>query len=718
MTTQTGARHQRATLSLVLVLVLVLALVAGACAATTPSPTAPGPDASGSAPSAAAASAISAHAVPDGATAPVDDATWALAQRISADAYSADTTMAMQTALARAGIAVVPDTSTDPATAVPEVPLTAAPSPFELLDLQAHALAVGAWAGATWSGEELDQMLLVPASTGSPSTSQLLAAYVASADSPGGALSRALMAGQDLLQPSSLRFPAAVLVLFVSDLATDGGRVAAPKPSPSAAAGPGLIPLARAAGGTLDVRPAIDVSLLCAGPSGWVDAIIGRIEAALAAAAPTNVVGVVIVGIFNWFVHVAATVVKSLIDGFTAPVRAAIQGIAAIISGVAQQIMTLLPYAVRVSTSGGNVAAGTFRLSTAPERGTFTAQVTAGDLPEWPAVIAACANAAGIALPQPNVKGVPLTWGPLTPAAPLLGPTNQAATNMTTDEHGQAAWPFLVQRDPGDANGDEQGQIDRLDVAVHRPELDDARAKLVSALFGGIWAPIRPFVVAAFKPLLDNLQSRLNTLLDERGFGNANLIFHAKAPPAPSPSAASSGSTACAVTLPAGTYQGTLTFDSTTIVPPGQIDLGESGGDNSHATGPLTVTVAPDGSLSGNFQVTMLEHMVYNGPAEGASDTTVEEQGKSVTGTLCTLTLTYASETITGCHATGHATCGGVGQTIPLAGLVPPLPLGAPTSVAGGTLTWSLSTESGFDAGFGGLSGEVQSTMTAALHAP
>ena len=118
-----------------------------------------------------------------------------------------------------------------------------------------------------------------------------MAAYVGSADSPGGALlSRAMMAGQDLLQPANLRFPAAVLVMFVSDLATDGGRVAAaaPSPSPKAARVGPMLALATT-GHTepdTDAVDAIDVGLICAGPSGWVDAITDRIEAALAAAAP------------------------------------------------------------------------------------------------------------------------------------------------------------------------------------------------------------------------------------------------------------------------------------------------------------------------------------------------------------------------------------------------------------------------------------------------
>ncbi|MGH2511260.1 MAG: hypothetical protein ACRDGQ_01095 [Candidatus Limnocylindrales bacterium] len=43
------------------------------------------------------------------------------------------------------------------------------------------------------------------------------------------------------------------------------------------------------------------------------------------------------------------------------------------------------------------------------------------------------------------------------------------------------------------------------------------------------------------------------------------------------------------------------------------------------------------------------------------------------------------------------------------------LALSAPTSVAGGKLTWSISNESGVDAGLGGLSAETQSTITVIL---
>ena len=89
----------------------------------------------------------------------------------------------------------------------------------------------------------------------------------------------------------------------------------------------------------------------------------------------------------------------------------------------------------------------------------------------------------------------------------------------------------------------------------------------------------------------------------------------------------------------------------------------------------------------------------------------------AIGGTVCALTLQFLKETPTACQATGYGTCGGVGQTIDLSGLVPTLPMGAPT-VSGKTLTWSISYENSVDAGFGGLTAEVQSTTTVTLTAP
>lgn len=704
-----------------LVALMLIALLGSACASGTTSPRAPSPVPSG------AASAIAAHAMPGGSTAPVDDATWALAERIAAPAYTGDSTDAFKAALARAGIAVVADTSTDPATATPEVALTVLPSPVELLDFQAHALAVQAWGGAGWTGSELDSVVRLPADApaGTPSMAQLLAAYAASAGTPGGAFARALLAGQDLKDPATVRFPGVVLFLFASDLASDGGRVPAPSPIPSAAVR--LLPLA--AGGPVVAAPAIDLTLLCSGPSGWIDAIVQNLEAALTKAMPPGIVGTVLGAALSWFIHIAAGLVKGLIDTFLAPVLTLIRGIAAIASGLAEQIASIIPFTVQVIAGHSDIAKGaTFFLGSDPERGQYTAYVGAGDLPSWPDAVTTCAAAAGIALPDFTSKGVPLTFGPLeAPGDPLIRPTDQAVTTTATDDTGKAIWPFLTARDPGDPTGEQRNQFDYMPVAVHRPELDTLKTRLTDALLQPLWPILRSFVGALLAPVLNGIQDRLNSILDVRGRGPAILVYHDKATPTPSPStaASSTGTASCTVTLPAGTYQGTITSDSTTIVSQGGITLGESGGDNSHATGPLTVTVAQDGTLGGNFQLTMLEHMVYEGLAQGTTDTTLQIQGAGVSGTLCSLTLTYASEIETACESTGHAhapldMCGSASdrKTITLAGLVPPMRLGPPTSVAGGTLTWSRSSENGHDFGFITGPAEAESTITVTLQGP
>ena len=650
---------------------LVVALIASACGSATSSPSAAGGSA---APSAIAASAIAARAVPGGAEAPVDAATWALADRLTAPDYSADTTSAFKEALARAGIAVVADTSTDPATATPEVPLTGAASPFELLDFQAHALAVGAWAGAAWTGAELDTVVALPADTGAPSLAELMAAYAATADTPGGALARALLAGQDLTHPASVRFPGAVLVLFVSDVATNGGLA----PSPSPAADVKLLPLAPA--GPAVGRPVVDVGLICGGPSAWIDAIVGRLEQAIDNAIPQGLVGGLIVGALGWLIHIGVSIIKSMVDALLAPVLSVIRGIAAIASGIAEQIASLLPYSVHVTVAGAT--APNFFLGSDPQTGSFDVHVTGGDLPAWPDVLATCAAAAGIALPDFQSKSVPLTFGPLqAPGDPLMTPADAAVASTTTDATGQAHWPFVVSRDPGEGHGQYTEQADTMPVAVHRKELGDLRNRLTTALLGQIPGLLRPFVGALLSPILDGVQSRLNTVLDARGQRSAFLWYYKPVPPSPSPPATPGASSACAPNIAGGTYTGTYTLTQT--VTTGAVD-------HYDEAGPVTLTVAADGTISGTWGAT--GHRTYDLSSGGIKDhlesTFVLTDGM-LTGTICNLVAGQPKETIVSCLDSKFGDCRGTAGTFQVTGAG--LPFGRPTAGAAGTFTWQVT---------------------------
>jgi hypothetical protein len=528
------------------VLLLVLAIVASGCATSSSAPT---PSSSAAAGTAGAGTAVAARLTPTGATAPIDAGAWALADRLTAANYTADTTSAIVAALARAGIATYADSSS----LSPEVPVTAAASPLALLDFQAHALAVGVWTGASWSGSELDGLLPVPAgSTDAAPASVLLASYVAAVDSPGAALSRAVLAGQDLRNPPTVRFPALVLFLFASDLATGGGQVGAPaaspgSPAPSASAaaleGSGeLADVARPADGVERILLADPAGGICSDAANWIHTTISRLFEALKLAEPSNIIGRIFVTIWNFAVDVLHSFVEGLITTVTDAVLGSIRSIAATISGVAEQIASLLPYGVHVAVTGGDTGPD-FNLGSSARPGSYVATITAADLPDWPAVLKDCAAVAKIQIPDFSSKSIPITWGPVTTAggsAALLAGDDPTKGNDTTDATGMATWAFTVAPDPGQKTGEDVTQADEMPVAAHRPELTQLRNALTNALLGFVPSLLRGFVQKELlNPTLEKVQGSLNEILDARGYTDAFLHYHEQASPKPSGATAS-----------------------------------------------------------------------------------------------------------------------------------------------------------------------------------
>ncbi len=606
---------------------------------------------------------------PHGSTAPVDPAAWALADRLTARQYTPDTTAALVAALARSGVA----TFTDPGAVQPEQAVAGSMNPLRLLDFQAHALAVGAWAGAGYTGAELDTVLPAPADAADmPTASEILAGYVAAARTPGAAVARALMAGQNLFAPSTLRFPALVLVLFVAELAADSPASA--HPSAAAAAGPSAARLVdtvkqQAGGG------------ICSTAAHWVeDTIVGFFKA-LRLSTPDNLPGAIAVSIWNWLVGAAQAFVRHLITALTDAVLGTIRTIAFGFSEVAEKLMSLLPYAVTVMAVGDSGGGATFTLGEQPQTGHFTAAISAGDLPDWPAVLADCAEVAKIRLPKFDPLGIPLTWGQLEgPADPLLTPTEPGHTKDVTDSEGRAQWGFVVAADPGDPTGGQLSQVMAMPVSVHRAELDQARDKLTFALLGSIPDLVRPYAARLLAPYLDGLQARVNVLLDARGRGTAYLVYHDGKRPTPTPAPAASG---CgAGRLGPGTYTGTYTNTFVETIPM----TGGATVDHDDATGPVSLTVAADGSVSGRWSYT--SHQVFDEHAEvsGVSihhhvDATWAMTPGALTGTVCDLHLN--SGTLSRVACTGD--CGDAPAPASQAAL---LPLGAPVSAGGGRATW------------------------------
>jgi hypothetical protein len=619
-----------------------------------------------------------------GTTGPIDALTRALADRLTAPAYTRDTTAAMIAALARSGVG----TFADPESTTPEQPVTAPASAMRLLDFQAHALAVGAWAGADYTGAELDTVLPRPVgNVALPSTSELLAGYVAAAGTPGAALARELMSGQNLRVPTGLRFPGVVLVLFAADMAgTDtAGTGTASSTAPTSSRPPTND--ARSAGG-MDVRtvPA-STDGPCSITATWINNTIVGFFSALRLATPTNLPGAIVVSIWNWLVDAGQAFVQNLVSATTDVVLGTIRSIAAGVSAAAMQIAAILPYAVKVIASG-DTGGATFHLGSAPLSGTFTATVTAGDLPDWPSVLADCAAVAKVALPDFHAKDIPLTWGPLdAPADVLLGPAASAHDTDITDASGRATWDFQTATEPGDPDGEQRSQVDAMPVAVHRPEIARARARLTEALLGYIPGLLRPFVARVFAPYIDGLQDRLNSILDARGRGTAFLIYHAGKPPTPSQSASPATCTASPV-LP-GTYTGTNTntfTDKISITGGGLVD-------HNSATGPVTLTVMPGGSVTGRWSFRMRQVSDENASFGGVSmkyhsERTWDMTAGTITGTVCDIGLTSSPVR----QVTCVGTCGnGTAATAPQGSLPS---LGPPVSATPGHLTWQFTANS------------------------
>ena len=430
---------------------------------------------------------------------------------------------------------MVADTSTDPATATPEVPLAGTPSPVELLDFQAHALAVQAWGGAGWTGAELDGVAPLPsdAPAGTPSMAQLLAGYAASAATPGGAFARALLAGQDLTDPASGPLPGGgplPLRLRPRHRRRPGAR---PVGQPFGR-GPPAAPRGRRSGRRRAGRRPHPRSARVPAAGSTRSSRTSRRPSSTRC--PPGIVGTVLGAALSWFIHIAAGLVKGLVDTFLAPVLTLIRGIAAIASGLAEQIASVMPFTVQVIAGHTDTAEGaTFFLGSDPAAWPVHGLRRApGTCRTGPTPSPSAPHAAGIDLPDFTSKGVPVTFGPLeAPGDPLLGPTDQAVTTTATDDTGKAVWPFLTARDPGDPTGEQRNQFDYMPVAVHRPELDTLKKRLTLTLLSPLPPILQPFVGALLAPVLNGIQDRLNSILDVRGSGPAIIVYHDKAPPTP-----------------------------------------------------------------------------------------------------------------------------------------------------------------------------------------
>ena len=259
-----------------------------------------------------------------------------------------------------------------------------------------------------------------------------------------------------------------------------------------------------------------------------------------------------------------------------------------------------------------------------------------------------------------------------------------------TDDNGKASWGFTTSIDPGDPTGEQRNQVDQMPVAVHRPEVEAARAHLTAALLGFVPGILQPFVSAIFAPYISGVQARLNALLDARGTATAILVYHEGASPKPSLPATPAPSGACSPNpVAAGTYTGKMTSSSSELID--QKEFGKTVATSS-GSGATTVVIAADGSASGTWNLTMQfvfdETAIVNGVVglhDHRNSTDTFTNGP-VTGTACNLELGPATYAVQSCIDSLKGDC----SDEPPPPNTTPVPggFGPPSAATPGHVTW------------------------------
>ena len=523
---------------------------------------------------------------------PTDEASVAIADSIYTEEYTPDTEAAVLSALASAGIAVVQNPGDSPL-----VPVAQPASPLQFLEAQVRGIALEAWARGGSSGADLDATVLVPSDA--PLTSSILAGWLAASDTPRGRLGRALMAGQDVTDPTTLVYPGLVLSLFSADIIDAAGPAVSDRAGlATVASRPGLVHAGSGA--------AAAAAGICSSVQQFIDNVIETVFSALKVRLPASGVGKVVVSIWNWLVDRGAELVRSLIKSLEAPVTAVIRLVAGTLAEVVQTVAALLPYQIKVTAVPGHV---TLPPDPEPgEKGEFDVQVTAEGSPDWPPILADCATDSGITLPTFRPEGQKVDWGPLTSEPPNL--VLKQVADPALDASGRAHLTFQTKTESPDvAQGEPHDVLVNLKVTIERDDVKQAEQRVERALTNDLPPIVKDVVGAAFAPLVAGLEQRIGLLLNPRDGGALFVTYHTKvATPQPSVSPSPSGCSGSG-TIPPGSYDGSLVVDQDLTTENGSRRI------RSHGTGHVSFSVDDKGQVSGSWTVTADE--VISGDATG-----------------------------------------------------------------------------------------------------
>lgn len=431
----------------------------------------------------------------------------------SRDAAPAATARSVDLApLLTAGISIVGDET--------EVIAAASPaSPLQLTVDQATRLMVDTAAGGGVLGADLDSV--APLEAGAPPMSYLVAAWVSQGSSAGAAAARTLMTDDDWTLAPQIRYPWAVVAMFVNDVAAAEQATAEQAAAEQAAAEQAT---AEQAGLR---RPSATVAQLSAAPAGpcstvtnFLSTEFNRLFDALKIdpGAGSNAVVGALAFLGNAALGLAKSAVQGLVAVITAPVLAVIKAGVAVL-GVATLVVSFFKnQSLQVTLEPSNaLSVDVYRFSVgaeAPVRGQFVARVN--DLTsEFPPALVDCANAAGAPMPKLIEPGADAIWsvsndfGVITPG-PLntkVGADLAARLDFSTGNESEETAKGEVTFDPAVASVRIPRQAVDAFLGFARAQVAAAKNALINQVPAG---PARDAATVAATQFIDPTLNRLN----------------------------------------------------------------------------------------------------------------------------------------------------------------------------------------------------------------
>jgi hypothetical protein len=459
--------------------------------------------------------------------------------------------------LAATGIEVFDDPADQPL-----APAAEPRSPMRLLRDQVVAMEIELSAGAGMPADELDAAVGAAAAEDdgdgavdivAAAPSEVITAWMDVGGTAASELAANLLGRPDGptagVRPDV--FPAVVLVLFASDVATVGASI--PEPAGSDAAAGWMRPRSdgEAVEAAAPARP-------CSSVIGFVNGVVASVFNAighLRAPPPVrtgfslfdsfvNTVATVVVGGVNAVIDGANFIISNTVSVAITTVLSYVGRVAGVVGSVAVVVSAIRPWSLKVVADPPNVEA--------PGGGSIRATVDLGWFDEWPPAVADCAAAAGVPLPPLRPSGNPVAWS--VPGEGLIA-TDSADPRLRPD--GTAVFTYHVVKEPPLPNGPNVVEEVRVRATVQRDDLrrlEDRLLEMIRSELGQLLPPIgsivAPLVMPLIQPWIDRAFSALSRLRDV--YGVARIAVRSPDPNRPTTTTATPAAARPFVRCPSG----------------------------------------------------------------------------------------------------------------------------------------------------------------------